>query len=143
MPWVIALAPLTLVAAGMPPSARPTVPLEPTETKAPATDSAVPRSGSAPQSRDRSDDPALVVSVDLGNLWHKLAPPNERRTTGRAEDRFAVPDVGGDTAGAVAPSASARCGDSSWAPSPPTEVAAPSPLRAFLTAVRAQGPPAR
>lgn len=83
---VAGLATLTVLATSVPPSARPSAPLEapaptvpadpatPTPAGAPAapglpTSSGAPGSPKAP----RPAHPALRVSVDLGDVWHRAA----------------------------------------------------------------------
>jgi hypothetical protein len=139
---VIGVASLTLLATSVPPSARPAAPVsrpEPADTNSKADRAPLQES----DKRDRSSDPALVVSVDLGNIWDKAAEVRGGEPCGHCRSDLRRPERRGGSVSAawlgaemVRPGAVER--DAVVVVVPAGVIRSP---RAFLTADRAQGPP--
>jgi hypothetical protein len=78
---LLGFASLTLLATSLPPSARPAMPV----TGSRQTDTRT--AGETPlreaDKRKGTADPALIVSVDLGNIWHRIAEVRVGESSGR------------------------------------------------------------
>lgn len=140
---VIGLASLTLLATSVPPSARPAA--APVKYD-PASSSSKSGSTTPPQEsdkRDRSSDPALVVSVDLGNIWDKAAEVRTNDAAARSPREWKSPDESKGSA----PDLCLVPALESVKPTRRDVISAAVPaiaihtVRMFLTTDRAQAPP--
>lgn len=78
---LLGFASLTLLATSLPPSARPAMPLTAPERTDTRTAGEMPLPDAA--RNKKTADPALIVSVDLGNIWHRIAEVRAGEPTGR------------------------------------------------------------
>jgi hypothetical protein len=138
---VIGFASLTLLATSVPPSARPAMPLakpQPVDSK---TVSETPLQDA--DKRDRSSDPALVVSADLGNIWDKAVEVRAGAPSkGRAGGRGCVDGHHGSFPSARLPLERDCVGPVRWPiPLGSAPVRTIMSSRAFFTVDRALAPP--
>lgn len=135
------VASLTMLATSVPPSARPTASPGQREGSVPNPAAKFPAQES--DKRDRSADPALVVSGDLGNIWDKAAEVRTGEPSGRSSKAWGGGALSNGSAPGASPILSAvRTRPSVWAVPAvlePTRVVRAT--RTFLTADRAQAPP--
>ncbi|MGB9623860.1 MAG: hypothetical protein ACPMAQ_03270 [Phycisphaerae bacterium] len=138
---LLGFASLTLLATSLPPSARPAMPLSAPERTDTRTAGETPLPDAA--KGKGAGDPALIVSVDLGNIWHRIAEVRAGNPTGGEAGEGGLTDGHhGSTSAACLPREQDGTGPVQHRISAAfVSLRAMRSARAFFTADRAQAPP--